>query len=103
MACEWCQCASIGGVRWWFVGLGGVCGRVLFAPPLYVGAGAGLWVCLRGRCVPMRAYASMGAYMHACGLVRRYAQTPKPVCALAYGRTPVCARLRSGVRAPAPL
>ena len=85
------------------MGLGGVCGRGLFAPHVQVGAGAGLWVHLRGRCAPMRVHASMRAYMHACGHVHGYAQTPKPVCALAYGRTPVCARLRSGVRAPAPL
>jgi len=96
--------------------------RCLSAPPLVVCGVVGVaWVCVwawfvrplirteaRRRAVGhawvpscmhvyLRRLARVPAY--ACAYACTYAHTPKPVCASACARTPVCARTRSGTRA----
>ena len=82
------------------MGLCGCCGRGLFAL-LYthrgtrgaVGAPMGAPTHAPRTHRHVRAPAYLRTYAHT------YVQTRKPVRVLAYGRTPVCVRMRSGARA----
>ena len=102
MACEVPKCASSGGVRWWIVGRGGVCGRVLFAPPLYVGAGAGLWGHAWGRVVRLRAHIGMRVYMRVPTPVRLCTPERPNLCTPTLADAPPCAsgcvRVRARLR-----